>query len=185
INFSPLSVIGATKVSHFEIMCRVFGCVPTVGTFRRLYVNSISNRWLSFSKHGGVDDPCCYSKKFDSLKNWNNRFSGLTLRKYPETFLCLAGLSHSFTETNVRPTLLHNNNEEMGLLDFINSVDPFKLKIDELNVNVDKRKKRVAFISGSPPVKKARTEGIVISDSRPRTVGKSPTTLRRLIRQSG
>nr|GEX49518.1 hypothetical protein [Tanacetum cinerariifolium] len=73
----------------------------------------------------------------------------------------------------------------MGLLNFINSVDPFKLKIDELNVNVDKRKKRVTFISGSPPVKKARTEGIVISDSLPRTVGKSPTTLRRLIRQSG
>nr|GEY00821.1 hypothetical protein [Tanacetum cinerariifolium] len=31
------------------------------------------------------------------------------------------------------------------------------------------RKKRVAFVFGSPPVKKARTEGIVISDSRPST----------------
>ncbi|GKF36519.1 hypothetical protein Tco_0113277, partial [Tanacetum coccineum] len=37
----------------------------------------------------------------------------------------------------------------------------------------------------SPPVKKARTEGVVISDSRPSTAGKSPTALRRLIRQSG
>ncbi|GKF37575.1 hypothetical protein Tco_0114333, partial [Tanacetum coccineum] len=71
INLSQLSVIGATKASHFKIMCRVFGRVPTVGTFRRLYVNSISNMWLSFSKRGGVDDPCRYSKKFDSLKNWN------------------------------------------------------------------------------------------------------------------
>nr|GEX75078.1 hypothetical protein [Tanacetum cinerariifolium] len=69
-----LSVIGAAKVSHFKIMCRVLGRVPTVGTFRRLYVNSISNGWLSFSKRGGVDDPFCYSKKFDSLKNWNNLF---------------------------------------------------------------------------------------------------------------
>ncbi|GJY59506.1 hypothetical protein Tco_0459398 [Tanacetum coccineum] len=218
--------------------------------------------WLSFSKRDGVDDPCCYSKKFDSLKNWNNHFfwidasvcplsiswfSGVSvvkdpllvdevvdlpcvellnenrtiIRKYPEVFLCLVGLSHSFTETDVRPTLLHNNDEEMGLLDLVNSVDPFKVKIgertlaknevllltktkdsvifpspqtislvdhtiqDKLNVNVDKRKKRVAFVSELPPVKRARTEGIVISNSRPSTVGKSPTALRRLIRQSG
>nr|GFD06693.1 hypothetical protein [Tanacetum cinerariifolium] len=54
---------------------------------------------------------------------------------------------------------------------------------DELNVNSGNRKKRVAFVSGSPPVKKARIKGIVISDSRPSTAGKSPTALQRLIRQ--
>ncbi|GJS34886.1 hypothetical protein Tco_0533268, partial [Tanacetum coccineum] len=54
----------------------------------------------------------------------------------------------------------------------------------ELNVNAGKRKKRVAFVSGPPPAKKARTEGIIISDSRPSTADKSPTVLRRLIRQS-
>ncbi|GJZ53541.1 hypothetical protein Tco_0608426 [Tanacetum coccineum] len=176
---------------------------------------------MSFSKRRGADDPCCYSKKFDSLKNWNNCFfwivasvcplstswfSGTSvvkdplpvdeavdlpcvellnenctlIRKYPETFLCLVGLSRSFIETDVRPTLLHDNDEEMGLLDFVKSVDPFKVKTislvdhtiqDELNVNSGKRKKKVAFVSGSPLVKKARTEGIVISDSRPSTAG--------------
>ncbi|GKD59388.1 hypothetical protein Tco_1296897, partial [Tanacetum coccineum] len=152
INLSQLSVIDAAKVSHFEIMCRVLGRVPTVGTFHRLYVNSIRNGWLSFSKRGGVDDPCCHSKKYDLLKNWNNRFFGTDasvfplstswfsgifvvkdplpvdevvdlpfvellnenrtiIRKYPETFLCLVGLSRSFTETDIRPTLLHSNDE--------------------------------------------------------------------------
>ncbi|GJW07478.1 hypothetical protein Tco_1569901 [Tanacetum coccineum] len=236
INLSQLSVIGAAKVSHFEIMCCALGRVPTVGTFRHLYVNCISNGWLSFSKCGGVDDPYCYSKKFDSLMNWNNHFfwidasvcplsipwfSGTSavkdplsvdeavdlpcvellnenrtvIRKYLEVFLCLVGLSRSFTKTDVRPILLHNNDEEMGLLDFVNSADPFKVKTgertlaenevllvtetedrvispspqpislvdhtirDELNVNAGKRKKRVAFVSGSPPVKKAQTEG--------------------------
>ncbi|GKE52362.1 hypothetical protein Tco_1487518 [Tanacetum coccineum] len=206
INLSQLSVIGVAKVSHFEIMCRVLGRDPTVGTFRRLYVNSISNGWLSFSKCGGVDDPCYYSKKFDSLKNLNNLFfwidasvcplstswfSGVFvvkdplpvdeavdlpcvellnenrtfIRKYSMTFLCLVGLSRSFTETDVRPTLLHNNDEEMGLLDFVNSVDPFKVKIGERTLV--ENEKRVDFVSASPPVKKARTEGVVISDSRP------------------
>ncbi|GJW06874.1 hypothetical protein Tco_1569297 [Tanacetum coccineum] len=232
IHLSQLSVIGAAKVSHFEIMCHALGRIPTVGTFCRFYVNFISNGWLSFSKHGA----CCYSKKFDSLKNWNNRFfwidasvcplstswfSGTSvvkdpllmdeavdlpcvellnenrtfIRKYPETFLCFVGLSRSFTDIDVRSTLLHDNDEEMVLLDFVKFADPFKVKVgeqtlaenevplitktedrvispaeqtislvdhtiqDELNVNFGKRKKRVAFVSGSPPVKKARAGG--------------------------
>ncbi|GJR64153.1 hypothetical protein Tco_0010218 [Tanacetum coccineum] len=212
-------------------MCHALGRIPTVGTFRRFYVNSISNGWLSFSKRGGVGDPCCYSKKFDSLKNWNNRFFWIDasvcplstswfngtfvvkdplpvdeavdlpcvellnenrtlIRKYPETFLCFLVLSRSFTETDVRPTLLHDNDEEMGLLDFVKSADPFKVKVgeqtlaeNELNVNSGKRKKMVAFVSGSPLVKKTQTEGVVISDSQPSMAGKSPTALQRLIRQ--
>ncbi|GJZ98915.1 hypothetical protein Tco_0671466 [Tanacetum coccineum] len=87
------------------------------------------------------------------------------------------------------------SDREMGLLDFVNYADTFKVKIgertlaanevslitetedrvispspqtislvdhtiqDELNVNVGKRKKRVTFVSGSPPVKMAQNEG--------------------------
>ncbi|GJW22403.1 hypothetical protein Tco_0033025 [Tanacetum coccineum] len=72
INFSQLSVLGAAKVSHFEIMCRVLGYRPSLGTFHRFYVNSISNGWMSFSRRGLT--PCCLLKKFDSLKNWNDHF---------------------------------------------------------------------------------------------------------------
>nr|GEW04093.1 putative transposase (putative), gypsy type [Tanacetum cinerariifolium] len=82
---------------------------------------------------------------------------------------------------------------EIGLLDFVKSADPFKVRVgertladneDELNVNFGKRKKRVDFVFGSPPVNKARAEGIVIFYSRPSTAGKSPSTLRRLSRQN-
>ncbi|GJX04091.1 hypothetical protein Tco_0190007 [Tanacetum coccineum] len=156
-----------------------------------------------------VDLPCV------ELLNENRTL----IRKYPKIFLCLVGLSRSFVETDVRPTLLRDDDEEMGLLDFVIAADPFKVKIgdrtlaenevplitetedmvispspqptslvdhtiqDELNVNSGKRKKRVAFFSGEPPVKKARSEGLIISDSRPSTAGKSPTILQRLIRQ--
>ncbi|GJZ07088.1 hypothetical protein Tco_0540881 [Tanacetum coccineum] len=230
INLSQLSVIGAAKVSHFEIMCHVFGRVPTVGTFRCLYVNSISNGWLSFSKRGGFGDPCCYSKKFDSLKNWNNRFfwidasvcplsiswfSGVSVvkdplpvdeavdlpcvellnenrtlsRKYLEIFLCLVGLSRLFTETDVCPTLLYSDDEETEdrvispSAETISLVDP--TIHDELQLNTGNRKKRVAFIFGSPLVKKARAEGVVISKPWVATASKSPTALRRLIKQIG
>ncbi|GKC93508.1 hypothetical protein Tco_1158950, partial [Tanacetum coccineum] len=175
INFSHLSVLGAAKVSHFKIMCRVLGYWPSLVTFRRFYVNSISNGWMSFSRRGPT--PCCLSKKFDSLKNWNDHFFWIDasicpisvpwhtgasilkdpppsddrinaellalldhhrtiIKRYPETFLCLVGLSRSFNNVLVRPTLLQDDGSVfyfayMGLLDFVKSVDPFKVKTGE------------------------------------------------------
>ncbi|GJZ27917.1 hypothetical protein Tco_0572564 [Tanacetum coccineum] len=49
INISQLSVIGPAKVSHFEILCRVYGITPTVGLFRCFYATSIKNGWMSFN----------------------------------------------------------------------------------------------------------------------------------------
>ncbi|GJZ18388.1 hypothetical protein Tco_0554511 [Tanacetum coccineum] len=213
-----------------------------------IFLNCLSSarrRWLSFSKRGGVDDPCCYSKKFDSLKNWNNRFFWIDasvcllstpwfngtsvvkdplpldeavdlpwvellndnrtlIRKYPETFLCLVGLSRSFIKTDVRPTLLYDNDEGRLERTLADNEVPLNTKTgdrvlspsaqtislvdhtiqDELNFNSCKWKRGVAFVSGSPPVKKAWAEGIVISNSQPSTTGKSPSALRRLSRQN-
>ncbi|GKA54670.1 hypothetical protein Tco_0753619 [Tanacetum coccineum] len=198
INLSQLSVIGAAKIDAS--------------------VCPLSTSW--FNGTSVVKDPLPVDEAVDlpcmELLNEN-----LTLiRKYPETFLCLVGLRRSFIETDFHPTLLYDNDEEMGLLDFVKSADPFKVKVgertladnkvplntktrdkvispsaqtislvdhtiqDELNVNSGKRRKRVAFVSGSSPVKKARAEGIVIFYSRPSTTGKSPTALRRLSRQN-
>ncbi|GKB08110.1 hypothetical protein Tco_0836394 [Tanacetum coccineum] len=185
-----LSVIGAAKVSHFEIMCRALGRIPTVDAS----VCPLSISW--FGGTSVVKDPLPVDEPVD--------------------LPCVELLNDN---TDVHPTLLHDDDEEMGLLDFVKSNHPFKVKIrertladnevplmnetedrvishslqtislvdhtiqDEVNVNSSKMKKRVAFISGSPPVKKARAEGIVISDSWPSTTGKSPTALWRLIRQ--
>ncbi|GJY82713.1 hypothetical protein Tco_0496089 [Tanacetum coccineum] len=73
INISQLFVIGAAKVSHFEILCRVCGITPTVGLFRCFYVNSKKNEWMSFIKRS-EKSLVCYTKPLDSLKNWNNHF---------------------------------------------------------------------------------------------------------------
>nr|GEY27012.1 hypothetical protein [Tanacetum cinerariifolium] len=78
IHISQLSVIGAAKVSHFEILCRIHGFEPTVGLFRCFYVNSKNKGWMSFSKRSGTD-VVCYTKPLDSLKGWNDHFSRSTL----------------------------------------------------------------------------------------------------------
>nr|GEV32548.1 hypothetical protein [Tanacetum cinerariifolium] len=151
INLSKLSVIDAAKVSHFELMCRVLGRVPTMEqSFFWIIASVFPLSILWFDGASIVDDPLSTDEAVD--------------------LPCV---------------------EEMRFLNFVNSVNPFKTisLVDhtiqnELLVNVCKRKKKVAFVAGMPPIKKATTEGVVISDSQSAIVGKSPTTLRRLINQS-
>ncbi|GJZ45561.1 hypothetical protein Tco_0593157 [Tanacetum coccineum] len=85
IHISQLSVIGAAKVSHFEVLCRAHGFEPTVGLFRCLYVNSKNKGWMSFSKRPG-NDVVCYTKPLDSLKNWNDRFFWVDAFACPASF---------------------------------------------------------------------------------------------------
>ncbi|GKA52191.1 hypothetical protein Tco_0745387 [Tanacetum coccineum] len=85
IHLSQLSVIGAAKVSHFEIQCRVLRLIPSVNLFRVFYIPSYSLGWISFSKRPGKNTPQCYTKPLDSLKNWNNRFFWVDERVFPTT----------------------------------------------------------------------------------------------------
>ncbi|GJX64244.1 hypothetical protein Tco_0298587 [Tanacetum coccineum] len=83
IHLSQLSVIGAAKVSHFEIICRVLNIIPTLNLFRVFYTPSYNSGWMSFSKRPGKNTPQCYTKPLDSLKNWNNLFFWVDERIFP------------------------------------------------------------------------------------------------------
>ncbi|GJU04461.1 hypothetical protein Tco_1120891 [Tanacetum coccineum] len=132
----------------------------------------------------------------------NNR---TLIRKYPETFLCIVGLSRSFVDTDVRPTLIGHDKSDIGLLVFFKFADPFKVKTregilalgkvplvmettnmvvnpsaqslrlvthtiaDEIKEHSGKNKRKVGFSTVPPPVKKARTGGVVITE--PANVG--------------
>ncbi|GKC39814.1 hypothetical protein Tco_1052198 [Tanacetum coccineum] len=197
INFSQLSVLGAAKVSHFEIMCRVLGYRPSLGTF----VGSLPS-----------DDRV--NAELLALLDHHRT----VIRRYPETFLCLVGLSRSFDDVLVRPTLLKDDESDMGLLDFVKSSDPFKVKtrertlaegeiplndqtvnmtvppsaeivqivdhtiLDEVKEHAGKKKRRVVF--EELPAKRGRADAATASVV-PTTSGKSPTALKRLELQSG
>nr|GEX20766.1 hypothetical protein [Tanacetum cinerariifolium] len=83
IHLSQLSVIGAAKVSHFEINCRFLNVIPTLSLFRVFYTPSFNSGWMSFSKRSGRNAPQCYTKPLDLLKNWNNRFFWVDERVFP------------------------------------------------------------------------------------------------------
>ncbi|GKA01472.1 hypothetical protein Tco_0674137 [Tanacetum coccineum] len=126
INLSQLSVIAAAKVSHFEILCRVHGFVPTVGNFRR---------------------------PLDSLKNWNDHFfwvdafvfplvvpwhNDKTLRNdpHPTPAEFNANVRYYDVDENCYPTFWANDDDEMDLFAFINHADPTKVQIGEREVAV-------------------------------------------------
>nr|GEX86392.1 hypothetical protein [Tanacetum cinerariifolium] len=140
IYISQLSVIGAAKVSHFEILCRVHGFEPTVGLFRYFYVNSKNKGWMSFSKRQGSDD-VCYIKPLDSLKGWNDYFFWIDAFACPALFLWHTSKSVSrdvipkSSEFSVEhyatlvsyPASFYKN----GFALFIRTTDPTKVRIGE------------------------------------------------------
>nr|GEU38568.1 hypothetical protein [Tanacetum cinerariifolium] len=187
-----LSVLGAAKVSHFEIMCRMLDYRPSLGTFYPLpFDHRVNVELLGLLDHHRT-----------------------IIRRYPETLLCLIGLSHSFDDVHVRSTLLKYDDSDMGLLDFVKSADPFRVKtkertlaqgevplnnetmnmtvppsaeivqivehtiMDELKEHAGKKKKRVVF--EDLPAKRLRADTVV-----PTTGGKSLAALKRLESQSG
>ena len=78
IHISQLFVLGAARVSHFELMCRSFGKDPTVTLFRRFYYSGKgAGGWMTFEKRRDRKNhpvSACYEEPFDSLKGWRDRF---------------------------------------------------------------------------------------------------------------
>ncbi|GJW61994.1 gypsy type transposase [Tanacetum coccineum] len=191
INLSQSFVIGVAKVSHFEIMCHASVCPLSIPWFDGTSV---------------VKDPLPMDEVVDlpyvELLNEKRTLSGniwkpsyvlwvLVVRLLRRTFVPLCYVMMMRVGEGWGADACR---DEVPLVteteDRVVSPSPQTIRLvdhtiqDELNVNSSKRRKRVAFVSEPPPVKKARAEGIAISDSRPSTAGKSPTALRRLSRLS-
>nr|GEX74064.1 transposase (putative), gypsy type [Tanacetum cinerariifolium]GEX75392.1 transposase (putative), gypsy type [Tanacetum cinerariifolium] len=100
-----------------------------------------------------------------------------SIRRYHEVFLFVVSLSQSFRDDDVYPTFLDSNNGEMGLLAFIKSFDPFKVKS-----TARKKKKRVSFNDNLPPVKKVKGySSIAPLKKNPTTTGKTLVALQKLV----
>nr|GEY49042.1 hypothetical protein [Tanacetum cinerariifolium] len=194
-------------------MCRVLGYQPSLGTFRRFYVNSISNGWLSFLRSSPT--PCYLSKKFDSLKNWNDHFFWINAS------ICPISVSWHTSVSIVKDPLPSDNHVNIELLNLLDHhrtiirrypetflflvgsfedlhVRPTLLRddesaeiiqivehtiVDELREHVGKKKRKVAFDT-LPPKKLKADGGVVTSEPVTTTGGKSTAALRRLEHQS-
>nr|GEU70607.1 hypothetical protein [Tanacetum cinerariifolium] len=152
------------KVSHFEIMCRVLGHQPSLGLERSLFWIDASVCPIFVPWNNDV------SVKKDPLPSYDIVDFGLLekldynhtlIRKYPKTFLCLVGLSRSFSDPTSSPTLLYRDKSETT--DMVVNPSPQTICLvtytitDEINVHSGKNKSKVGASVVPPPVKKART----------------------------
>ncbi|GKA84648.1 hypothetical protein Tco_0806243 [Tanacetum coccineum] len=142
IHISQLSVIGTAKVSHFEILCRVHGFEPTVGLFHSLKSWNDRFFWVdafacpaSFTWNTSKSvskDPFPKSYDFSAEHYVTLVAYPAPFHKYPKHFLCLIGISRNYTlDEDTYPQFLRDNDEEMDLLSFIQTVNPTKVRVGE------------------------------------------------------
>lgn len=67
-HISQLSPFGATRISHFEVLCCVFRRAPSTTVFHTFYTRSYNDSLFSFIKQPG-SVVSCFSKTLDSIKN--------------------------------------------------------------------------------------------------------------------
>ncbi|GJW39724.1 hypothetical protein Tco_0065569 [Tanacetum coccineum] len=152
INISQLSVIGAAKVSHFEILRRVYGVTPTVGLFRCFYNDNFF--WVDdfacpvlFPWHTAKNvtrDPAPALADFNAHDYATLVAHPSSFRKFPEEFLCLVRLSRHYTlDEETYPRFLDKDGEATVAETTIGRVVPLLLVVpdraeSELEASVDK-----------------------------------------------
>ncbi|GKC16214.1 hypothetical protein Tco_1012996 [Tanacetum coccineum] len=110
INLSQLSVIAAAKVSHFKILYRVYGFVPTVDPY---------------PTPDEFDADVCNFLVENLASFW----------KFPKPFLCFVSISRYYDlDENCYPTIWDDDDEEMDLFAFIHHADPTKVRTGEKEV---------------------------------------------------
>nr|GEU54829.1 transposase (putative), gypsy type [Tanacetum cinerariifolium] len=136
-NSPPLSVIAAAKVSHFEILCRVHGFVPTVDSLKHwddhFFWVDASIFPLDVLWHNNKTlrkDPHPTTAKFNANVCDYLADNLAPFRKLPEPFLCFVGISRYYDlDENCYPTFWAGDDEEMDLVSFINHADPTKNEV--------------------------------------------------------
>ncbi|GJS63021.1 hypothetical protein Tco_0677585 [Tanacetum coccineum] len=138
INISQLSVIGAAKVSHFEILCRVYEVIPTNDHFFWVDDFACLASFLWHTAKNVTRDPTPVAADFNAQDYATLVAYPSPFWKFPEAFLCLVGLSRCYPlDEETYPRFLHKNREDMDIFAFIHTPDPTKVKIVERERNED------------------------------------------------
>ncbi|GJT72690.1 hypothetical protein Tco_1031976 [Tanacetum coccineum] len=128
IHLSQLSVIGAAKMSHFEINCRVLNIIPTLNLFRvdeRIFPTVVE--WHTSAPKDKMPSAASYSAADVTILDTHRT----PIQKQPELLLCLVGLSRSyFMRDDVYPTFHYDDDRDMDLFNLISAPNPAKVKTE-------------------------------------------------------
>ncbi|GJX08782.1 hypothetical protein Tco_0196714 [Tanacetum coccineum] len=119
---------------------------PSVTVFRAFYTRTYSDGLFSFAKRSTLATSWDVLEKDSAPHLTGHQEKTVKLleshkapfRRYPKCFLCLVGLSPYYPfDENSYPAFKHPDGTDMGLLDFIKTVNPRKVRAVEVQKGDD------------------------------------------------
>ncbi|GJW02166.1 hypothetical protein Tco_1561022 [Tanacetum coccineum] len=91
VHISRLNLFGCAKLTTFVVMCKAYGCDPTVELFRGFFNLCRAGKWLTFAKRPEKHIPHLFSKVITRIEGWKERFfyvqNSIVPAKYPQLLL--------------------------------------------------------------------------------------------------
>ncbi|GJY15598.1 hypothetical protein Tco_0386020 [Tanacetum coccineum] len=91
VHISRLNPFGCAKLTTFIIMCKAYGCEPSVDLFRGFFNLCQAGSWLTFQKRSEKHIPDLLPKVITRIEGWHERFffvkDSIISSKYPQLLL--------------------------------------------------------------------------------------------------
>ncbi|GJY49485.1 hypothetical protein Tco_0439441 [Tanacetum coccineum] len=91
VHISRLNPFGCAKLTTFVVMCKAYGCEPTVELFQGFFNLCRAGKWLTFTKRPEKHIPHLFPKVITCIDGWKERFfyvqNFIVPAKYPQLLL--------------------------------------------------------------------------------------------------
>ncbi|GJX23041.1 hypothetical protein Tco_0227486 [Tanacetum coccineum] len=108
-----LNPFGCAKLTTFIVMCKAYGCEPTVDLFRGFFNSFLGGKWLTFSKRPENTFPIFFPESLPTSKLYPT-----SVRVFPDPILFTAGLKPSWEHGQQR-TVIIVGGQEMSFRNFM------------------------------------------------------------------
>ncbi|GJQ97639.1 putative reverse transcriptase domain-containing protein [Tanacetum coccineum] len=79
VHISRLNPFGCAKLTTFVVICKAYGCEPSVDLFRGFFNLSQASNWLTFAKRSKKHIPNLLPKVITRIEGWHERQKGYYL----------------------------------------------------------------------------------------------------------
>ncbi|GKB30738.1 hypothetical protein Tco_0870139, partial [Tanacetum coccineum] len=111
IHISRLNPFGYAKLTTFAVMCKAYGCEPSVEIFLGFFNLYLGGKWLTFVKSPEKHFPCLFPKVITHIEGWKGRFFFVQSSIVPVEYLQLL-LKHNKWDLKSYKDKLPSNIEE-------------------------------------------------------------------------
>ncbi|GJT81489.1 hypothetical protein Tco_1055831 [Tanacetum coccineum] len=128
VHISRLNPFGCAKLTTFVVMCKAYGCEPSVDLFRGFFNLCQAGKWLTFAKRSEKHILNLLPEVITGIEGWHERLFYVqdsiipanryptSVRVFPDPILFLAGLKPSWEHCQQRPAIMAGGKEDEDLM---------------------------------------------------------------------